>query len=50
MAHKARALFNVALGEFLFFAERAKAVANNHGRDYSIWLDLKQVARSFSPR
>ncbi|PYU54063.1 MAG: hypothetical protein DMG56_27770, partial [Acidobacteria bacterium] len=25
-------LFNITLGEFLFFAEYAKAVANNHGR------------------
>ena len=29
---QARALFDVALGEFLFFAECAKTVANNHGR------------------
>jgi hypothetical protein len=29
-ANKARPLFNVALGEFLFFAECAKTVANNH--------------------
>jgi hypothetical protein len=26
-----RALFDVALGEILFFAECAKAVSNNHG-------------------
>src|SRR5712692_2852407 len=30
-ANKARALFNVALGEFLFLAQLAEAVANNHG-------------------
>jgi hypothetical protein len=30
-ATKARPLFNVALREFLFLAEGAKAVANNHG-------------------
>jgi hypothetical protein len=29
-AKQAGTLFNVALGEFLFFAECAKAVTNNH--------------------
>src|SRR6267378_1296062 len=29
---QARTLFDVALREFLFFAECAKTVANNHGR------------------
>src|SRR6266436_698036 len=36
---QARALFDVALGEFLFFAECAKTVANNHGRI----IPLRQV-------
>jgi hypothetical protein len=35
-AEQARTLFDVALGEFLFFAECAKAVANNHGRIISL--------------
>src|SRR5260370_37622938 len=28
---KTRSLFDIALGEFLFFAECAKAITNNHG-------------------
>jgi hypothetical protein len=31
-SEQARSLFDVALGEILFFAERAKTVANNHPR------------------
>src|SRR2546427_5793725 len=43
---QARPLFNVALGELLFFAECAKAVADNHWM-YSSWdvLLLRKICR-----
>jgi hypothetical protein len=41
---QAGALFDVALGEFLFLAQFAKAVADYHGGDYYIEAEVKQLA------
>ena len=40
--HEARALFYVPLGEILFFAECAKAVADNHSGIISLRVYAKQ--------
>ena len=47
-AKQASAFFNVTLGEFLFFAECAKAVANNHSGIISSRSMQSKLARLFS--